>query len=260
MWKPRSGQRLWAATSRALRTPSLTDQGIRLVYPPVPTDSGLPLIVTLRGNPAAETETLVDAEAGYRVEIGTAASIDVTGFVGRYDHLRTQEPSAPVVQFVPSPRILGCDAVRQPAGGDDQGARSRGPLGAGLGLAPRRQLHDLPSHAAPGRGKPGSVGRVRRTAARPSAMAAALGAVPGQLARPSASPSSMSVRSSSSRWPPTRAPTSARNGGSTSGLSAMVIGQNLFDAAHAEFGGAGTLLLATQVPRSVSLQLRWTSR
>ena len=40
----------------------------------------------------------------------------------------------------------------------------------------------------------------------------------------------------------------------------MVIGQNLFDEAHAEFGGPTTLLLATQVPRSVILQLRWTSR
>ena len=46
----------------------------------------------------------------------------------------------------------------------------------------------------------------------------------------------------------------------TSRLSAMAIGQNLFDAAHAEFAGAGSLLLATQVPRSASLRLRWTFR
>jgi hypothetical protein len=32
----------------------------------------------------------------------------------------------------------------------------------------------------------------------------------------------------------------------------MAIGQNLFDAAHAEFGGGSSLLLATQVPRSAS--------
>jgi hypothetical protein len=30
------------------------------------------------------------------------------------------------------------------------------------------------------------------------------------------------------------------------------------DAARAEFGGASSLLLATQVPRSASLRLRWT--
>ena len=40
-------------------------------------------------------------------------------------------------------------------------------------------------------------------------------------------------------------------------LSVMAIGQNLFDAAHAEFGGAGSLLMVTQVPRSASVRLRW---
>ena len=46
----------------------------------------------------------------------------------------------------------------------------------------------------------------------------------------------------------------------TSGLSVMASGQNLFDAAHAEFAGAQSLLLPTQVPRSASVRLRWTFR
>jgi iron complex outermembrane receptor protein len=46
----------------------------------------------------------------------------------------------------------------------------------------------------------------------------------------------------------------------SSALSAQAIGQNLFEAAHAEFGGPGSLLLATLVPRRGSLQLRWTFR
>jgi outer membrane receptor protein involved in Fe transport len=44
----------------------------------------------------------------------------------------------------------------------------------------------------------------------------------------------------------------------TSGLSVMAGGQNLFDAAHAEFAGNQSLLLPTLVPRSASLRLRWT--
>ena len=107
MWKVRPRQRLWAATSRALRTPSLYDRGIRVDYPPVPSPERVATgrhacWATRRRRP----RRLVDAEAGYRLEIGTTASIDVTGFVGRYDHLRTQEVAAPVVQFVPSPHIL----------------------------------------------------------------------------------------------------------------------------------------------------------
>jgi outer membrane receptor protein involved in Fe transport len=46
----------------------------------------------------------------------------------------------------------------------------------------------------------------------------------------------------------------------TDKLSLMAIGQNLFDAAHAEFAGTASLLLPTQVPRSASLRLRWTIR
>jgi outer membrane receptor protein involved in Fe transport len=43
----------------------------------------------------------------------------------------------------------------------------------------------------------------------------------------------------------------------TSHLSATAIGQNLFNAAHAEFAGAGGLVLATQVPRGGGVRLRW---
>ena len=46
----------------------------------------------------------------------------------------------------------------------------------------------------------------------------------------------------------------------TSRLSAMAIGNNLFDAAHIEFAGPSSLLLTTQVARSASLRLRWTFR
>ena len=44
----------------------------------------------------------------------------------------------------------------------------------------------------------------------------------------------------------------------TNRLSIMAIGQNLFDAAHVEASGTGTLLLVTQVPRSAGLRLRVT--
>ena len=43
----------------------------------------------------------------------------------------------------------------------------------------------------------------------------------------------------------------------TESLSAIVVGQNLLDAAHREFSGRITFLTATQIPRSVSVRLRW---
>ena len=51
MWKVRPSQRLWAAASRALRTPSLSDRGIRMDLPPVPSPAGLPLMRQLGGEP-----------------------------------------------------------------------------------------------------------------------------------------------------------------------------------------------------------------
>jgi iron complex outermembrane receptor protein len=67
IWKGLRRQRVWAATSRALRTPSLRERGIRVDYPPVPSGNGLPLFVSALGNPAARTEELVDVELVRRV-------------------------------------------------------------------------------------------------------------------------------------------------------------------------------------------------
>ena len=229
-------------------------------FPPVPSASGLPLVVTVLGNPAAETETLVDAEAGYRLEIGTAASIDVTGFVGRYDHLRTQEPAAPVVQFVPSPQILVTTQFGNQLEATTRGLEVAGhwtPVPAWRLDGSYTAFHVTPQLAAASQ-DPAAASDRRERAARRSGRCGRRSRRP--LARRSTSRSSTSVRSSSSRWTPTREPTSARSGGSPAVCPSMAIGQNLFDAAHAEFAGAGSLLLATQVPRSASLRLRWTFR
>ena len=258
MWKALPRQRLWAATSRALRTASLQDRGIRVDYPPVPSASGLPLVVTLLGNPAAETEELVDAEAGYRIEIGTAGSIDVTGFVGRYDHLVTQEPSAPVIQFVPSPQILVTTRFGNQLEATTRGFEIAGhwtPVPAwridgsytAFHLTPQLAATSLdPSAAAEDGSAPRTQWQLRSVfspATRATVGVSIFHVGPLQLLQVDAY---------------TRADISAE-WRFTSRLS-VAIGQDLFNAAHAEFAGASSLLQATQVPRSASLRLRWTFR
>jgi iron complex outermembrane receptor protein len=256
MWKARPSQRVWAATSRALRTPSLYERGIRVDFPPVPSADGLPLAVTLLGNPAAETETLVDVEAGYRIEIGTAASIDVTGFVGRYDHLRTQEPAAPIVQLVPSPQILATAQF-----GNQLEATTRGLEVAGhWSPIPTWRLdgnysafHVTPrlaatSHDPTAASEDGSAPRTQWKLAStfsPGTRATLKAAIfhVGALGQFQVAAYTRVDLSAEWRFAPR--------------LSAMVIGQNLFDAAHAEFAGPNSLVLATQVPRSASVRLRW---
>ena len=257
MWKALPHQRLWAATSRALRTPSLEERGIRVDYPPVPSASGLPLVVTALGNPAAQTETLVDGEVGYRLEIGTAGSIDVTGFVGRYDHLVTQEPAAPIVQFVPSPRILVTSLVGNQLEATTRGLEVAGhwtPVPAWRLDGSYTAFHLTPQLAAASQDpaaarEDGSAPRTQwqlRSAFSPVTRATLDVAIfhVGPLEQLQVDAYTRADISAEWRF--------------TSRLSAMAIGQNLLDAAHAEFAGAGSLLMSTQVPRSGSLRLRWT--
>lgn len=257
MWKALPRQRLWAAVSRALRTPSLQNRGIRVDYPPVPSAIGLPLAVTYLGNPAAETEHLVDAEAGYRLEIGTAASIDITGFGGRYDHLETQEPLSTVIQFVPSPQVLVTTQFGNQLKATTRGLEVAGrwtPIPAWRLDGSYTALQVTPQLAAAS-GDPaaanedGSAPRMQwqlRSTFSPGSRATLDAAIfhVGPLEQLQVDAYTRADISAEWRF--------------TSRVSAMAIGQNVFNAAHAEFTSAGSLLLATQVPRSASLRLRWT--
>ncbi len=260
MWTGLPRQRLWAATSRALRTPSLTDRGIQLDYPLVQTAGGLPLAVTVRGNPGALTESLTDAEVGYRLDVARSASVDVTAFVGRYDQLQTQESSAPTFQPVPFPHLLVTSTFGNLLAATTRGVEVSGhwsPLPAWRVDGSYSVFGVTPHLAAASRDPTGRDGR-RERARRRSGSSSRRGH--RDLARRSARRSSAWARSTSFRSPPIRGPTSPRSGSSAASLSVMAIGQNLFDAAHAEFAGADSLLLSTEVPRSASLRLRWTFR
>jgi len=63
-------------------------------------------VIGALGNPAFQSETLVNTEVGYRVEIGSTASVDVAVFHGRYDNLKTSEPLAPRLELTPARRIF----------------------------------------------------------------------------------------------------------------------------------------------------------
>jgi iron complex outermembrane receptor protein len=256
MWKGLPRQRLWAAASRALRTPSLQERGIRLDYPPVPTPSGLPLVVSVLGNPAAETETFVDAEAGYRLEIGTSAWVIATGFAGHYDHLFTNEPAPSIVTFVPSPRILVTSQF-----GNNLEATTRGfevaghwtPVSAwhldgsytGFHLTPHLAAASQDPAAA---SNDGNVPRTQwqlRSAFSPLARVTLGVAIFHVGALERLQVAAYTRTDMNAEWHVSRR------------VSVMAIGQNVFEAAHAEFATGPSLLSATQVARSASVRLRW---
>jgi iron complex outermembrane receptor protein len=75
---------LWAAASRAVRTPSRFEQDVDVTLGAGPTT---PLFLRLLGNPDYEAEVLHAYEAGYRTDLGHSVLFDLAAFHGRYQKL-----------------------------------------------------------------------------------------------------------------------------------------------------------------------------
>ena len=116
-----SGERrsVWAAVSRAVRVPTRFDTDLRFRNPV----SGA---LFLTGSPDFESESVTAYEAGYRRLFRERLSIDVAGYVNRYDHLRTQE----VAPGMPVTLMNGMNAL-------SRGIESS----ASIQVLPRWQLH-----------------------------------------------------------------------------------------------------------------------
>ena len=94
-WFPRKEQTVWAAVSRAVRTPSRIDGEFFS-----PRD---PPFTTLRGNPNFVSEELLAYELGWRVLPAPPLALALATFYHDYDKLRTSErvnPAAPVPIFL----------------------------------------------------------------------------------------------------------------------------------------------------------------
>jgi iron complex outermembrane receptor protein len=89
-WTPTEHQTLWAAFSRAVRMPSRIDEDLRFI--PVPTNG----LVFVRGNPDFEPEEVFAYEIGYRLRPHEALFIDVATYYNRYEGLRSLEPTPPI--------------------------------------------------------------------------------------------------------------------------------------------------------------------
>ena len=95
IWTPDDRQSVWAAVSRATRTPSQTTDAISLNSVVPPGDPGnpfpLPVLVSIAGNSGETSEDLVSFELGYRIRPTDDFSVDIAGFYDLYDNLVTVE-------------------------------------------------------------------------------------------------------------------------------------------------------------------------
>jgi iron complex outermembrane recepter protein len=102
-WAPSPRHTFWAAVSKANRTPSAVDTSIRAGLNAFPGPGGIPVLLSLVGNPQVRNEGLFDCEAGYRTMVLKDLSIDLTAYYGDYTYQNTTEPAAPFIENTPSP-------------------------------------------------------------------------------------------------------------------------------------------------------------
>jgi iron complex outermembrane recepter protein len=256
LWEASPRQRLWAAVSRARRTPSAMERTVRLHVGSIP-GLGFPVLLANIGDPEHGSETVAQAEAGYRVRVGSAASVDLTVFHGQYAGLTTFEPQAPMFEAMPAPaHVLVALQFANLMDATTNGlelATHWSPFDAwrldasysALRITPAVDASsqdqnarffdgDAPRHQWQARSTTWVGPRIRVTAAfyRVGALS----------------------RREIAAYTRLDANAEVSLGGN---LTAVVAGRNLLTGSHEEFPGSANRLVGSFVPRSVRVQLRW---
>ena len=101
LWTPTSHQTLWAAVTRAVRTPSRIDEDLQLTgfvsTPP-------PIYVCVCDNAKFVSETLLGYEAGYRKLVSSRFYVDIAAFHNKYNDLTSF--GDPTISFTTTPPPL----------------------------------------------------------------------------------------------------------------------------------------------------------
>lgn len=114
LWKPVQDHALWAAVTRAVRTPSIADLTAQVqdIVPALPpgdplNPSPVPGRVASVGNPLFESETNVAFEIGARGQLNSNLSYDIALFTMEYDDIRSFSPQD--IVCIPSGVSLNVD-------------------------------------------------------------------------------------------------------------------------------------------------------
>jgi iron complex outermembrane recepter protein len=105
-WTPTERHTLWAAFSRTDRTPSEQDTALRANIGAFAGPGGIPVLVTLFGNPLVRNELSTDFEIGYRTMVSRQWSIDYAAYYNHRGSQNTSEPSTPILVETPLPHVV----------------------------------------------------------------------------------------------------------------------------------------------------------
>ncbi len=103
LWTPSDYQSIWAAVSRAVRTPSRGDVAnrVRMSVPEF-----YPFLSETLGNPDFDSEKVNSYELGYRIQTPSKISFDFALFHNEYDDLRLVSLHPPILNPPPQPSVI----------------------------------------------------------------------------------------------------------------------------------------------------------
>lgn len=126
VWIPRRHHTLWAAVSRAVRTPSRAERDLRLdgqVLGPGELSPGAPpAVVTTFGSRDFDSEELLAWELGYRLGLAPGLLLDLATFYNDYDRLRSTRVGEPFLEIAPYPHLVIPARIHNDLEGETWGA------------------------------------------------------------------------------------------------------------------------------------------
>jgi iron complex outermembrane receptor protein len=99
VWKPKLNHTLWAAVSRAVRIPTVSEEGLKRNS----ATTANPAVIRIIGDGRSEAEELLAFELGYRTQITPKLSLEVSGYANYYENLIELTLGGPFLEFSPAP-------------------------------------------------------------------------------------------------------------------------------------------------------------
>jgi iron complex outermembrane receptor protein len=254
MWTPSAHQTVWAAVTRAVRTPSRLDQDLQL------TDfleASPPIFLRVVGSKSFRSEQLLGTEVGYRQLLARNFYFDIATFRNDYNDLYGYGPGTEYVETSPSPpHIILQVPLANALKGDTSGGE----------IAPDWKPSDwfevkgsysylhLYVHDKPGFSDSSNTVSDNGSSPHHQAMIQAHFNIPGDF---EFDPAYRYVSSLPAQKVAAYSTGDARLGWRAfDGWSMSVVGQNLFQPHHAEFGSDIDTIVG--IKRDVFAEITWT--
>jgi iron complex outermembrane receptor protein len=104
LWRITDSQTVWAAASRAVRTPSRAELHSNLQFGR--NIEGVPTVVRIDGDERLHAEDLHAYEIGWRWRANPTLSFDISGYHNDYDHMVGQRLIGTTIEYAPQPAVF----------------------------------------------------------------------------------------------------------------------------------------------------------